>query len=71
LEKVKETNQLKSNFLSLASHELRTPLGIIIGYSTFLKEDAKGTQSENAEQALTAARQMRTILDERKNLGRV
>ncbi len=69
LEKVKETNQLKSNFLALASHELRTPLGIIIGYSTFLKEDAKGAQSENAEQVLTAARQMRSILDEMNNLA--
>jgi signal transduction histidine kinase len=69
LEKVKETNQLKSNFLALASHELRTPLGIIIGYSTFLKEDARGEQSENAEQVLTAARQMRSILDEMNNLA--
>jgi GAF domain-containing protein len=35
LEKVRETNNIKSNFLALASHELRTPLGIIIGYATF------------------------------------
>ena len=35
LEKVKVTNQIKSNFLALASHELRTPLGIIIGYGNF------------------------------------
>ena len=69
LEKVKEANQLKSNFLSLASHELRTPLGIIIGYSTFLKEDAKGELSEHANQVLTAARQMRSILDEMNNLA--
>ncbi|MCI0549318.1 MAG: GAF domain-containing sensor histidine kinase [Anaerolineae bacterium] len=69
LEKVKETDQLKSNFLALASHELRTPLGIIIGYSTFLKESAKGEQSENVEQVLTAARQMRSILDEMNNLA--
>jgi signal transduction histidine kinase len=69
LEKVKETNELKSNFLSLASHELRTPLGIIIGYSTFLKEDAKGELSEHANQVLGAARQMRSILDEMNNLA--
>jgi signal transduction histidine kinase len=69
LEKVKESNLLKSNFLSLASHELRTPLGIIIGYSTFLKEDAKGEFSEHANQVLTAARQMRSILDEMNNLA--
>ncbi|MCI0550180.1 MAG: GAF domain-containing sensor histidine kinase [Anaerolineae bacterium] len=69
LEKVKETNELKSNFLALASHELRTPLGIIIGYSTFLKDDAKGELSEHANQVLTAAGQMRSILDEMNNLA--
>lgn len=69
LETVKEANQLKSNFLSLASHELRTPLGIIIGYSTFLKEDAQGELSDHANQVLTAARQMRSLLDEMNNLA--
>ena len=69
LEQVKESNQLKSNFLSLASHELRTPLGIIIGYSTFLKQDSKGEVSDHASQVLTAARQMRSILDEMNNLA--
>lgn len=69
LEKVRESNELKSNFLSLASHELRTPLGIIIGYSTFLKEDAKGELSEHATQVLNAAGQMRSILDEMNNLA--
>src|ERR1044071_2632436 len=69
LQQVKESNQLKSNFLALASHELRTPLGIIIGYSTFLKEDAKGELSEHASQVLTAARQMRSLLDEMSNLA--
>lgn len=69
LQQVKESNQLKSNFLSLASHELRTPLGIIIGYSTFLKEDAKGEVSSHANQVLTAARQMRSILDAMNNLA--
>ena len=69
LEKVREANQLKSNFLALASHELRTPLGIIIGYSTLLKEDAQGELSDHANQVLTAARQMRSILDEMNNLA--
>lgn len=69
LEKVKESNELKSNFLALASHELRTPLGIIIGYSTFLTEDAKGELSNHANQVLNAARQMRSILDEMNNLA--
>jgi signal transduction histidine kinase len=69
LQQIKESDRLKRNFLSLASHELRTPLGIIIGYSTFLKEDAGGELSEHAGQVLTAARQMRSILDEMNNLA--
>jgi signal transduction histidine kinase len=68
LEKVKEADQLKSNFLTLASHELRTPLGIIMGYSTFLNQNARGALSEDTNQVLTAARQMRSILDEMNNL---
>jgi signal transduction histidine kinase len=62
-------DQLKSNFLTLASHELRTPLGLIIGYSSFLKEDTRGETSRHADQVLTAAQQMRSILDEMNNLA--
>jgi signal transduction histidine kinase len=69
LQQVKDSDRLKSTFLSLASHELRTPLGIIIGYSTFLKEDSKGEKSAHASQVLAAARQMRSILDEMNNLA--
>ncbi|MBI2332958.1 MAG: GAF domain-containing sensor histidine kinase [Chloroflexi bacterium] len=68
LEKVRITNEIKSNFLSLASHELRTPLGIIIGYATFLQDSAKGESMEHAGHVLAAASQMRTLLDEMSNL---
>ena len=68
LDKVREVNSIKSNFLSLASHELRTPLGIVIGYATFLQDEAKGTLSEHAQQVLNAASQMRDLLDQMNNL---
>jgi signal transduction histidine kinase len=68
LEKVRETNSIKSHFLALASHELRTPLGIIIGYASFLQEDAEGENSDHARQVLNAASQMRTLLDQMNNL---
>jgi signal transduction histidine kinase len=68
LDKVKVSNQIKSNFLALASHELRTPLGIIIGYSTFLQESASGESSEHANQVLSAATQMHALLDQMSNL---
>lgn len=69
LEKVKESDQLKSNFLALASHELRTPLNIIMGYSTVLKEDSQGELSGHASQVFNAARQMHSILNEMNNLA--
>lgn len=69
LQKVQEADQLKRNFLALASHELRTPLGIIMGYSTLLKEDARGEFSDSADRVLAAAAQMRSILDEMNNLA--
>lgn len=68
LKKVKETNEIKSNFLALASHELRTPLGIIMGYGGFLQETAKGESSEHIHQVLSAAEQMRALLDQMSNL---
>lgn len=67
-EKVKEADQLKSNFLMLASHELRTPLGIIIGYASFLREEKHGDVSENAQQVLNAALQMRALVEDMTNL---
>ena len=69
LEQVSEANQIKSNFLALASHELRTPLNIIMGYSTILNEDTSGELSSHAMEVLSAARQMRSILDEMNNLS--
>ena len=69
LQQVKESDRLKSSFLSLASHELRTPLGIIIGYSTFLQEDVGGVNASRAGQVLQAAMKMRSLLDEMNNLA--
>jgi K+-sensing histidine kinase KdpD len=68
LQKVKETDRLKNNFLALASHELRTPLGIIIGYASFLREDARGETSEHAQHVLNAALKMRSLVEDMTNL---
>lgn len=65
---VSKADELKSNFLALASHELRTPLGIIIGYASFLREEADGDASEHAEQVLSAALKMRALLEDMNNL---
>lgn len=41
-DRLKELDQLKSNFLATVSHELRTPLTSIIGYSEMLSEGIAG-----------------------------
>ena len=41
LEKVRETNSIKSHFLALASHELRTPLGIVMVTLRSCKKEPK------------------------------
>ena len=62
-DEMSEMDRLKSNFMALASHELRTPLGIIIGYASFLQQDNEGEVSENAERVLSAASQMRSLIE--------
>ena len=68
LHKAHDADRLKSDFLTLASHELRTPLGIIIGYATFLREDAQGELSEHADHVLNAALKMRALVEDMSNL---
>jgi signal transduction histidine kinase len=69
LEKVKETDQIKNRFLALASQELRAPLGLIIGYGAFLQRDPDSQLSKHANQALAAATQLRSVLDQMSNLA--
>jgi signal transduction histidine kinase len=68
LEKVKVTNQIKSNFLALASHELRTPLSVIMGYASFLQEGASDQTTVQVNHVMSAAAQMRSVLDQMNNL---
>jgi signal transduction histidine kinase len=37
-DQITQLDRMKSSFIGIASHELRTPLGLILGYSTFLRE---------------------------------
>jgi PAS domain S-box-containing protein len=75
LEKEKELNKLKSNFVSLASHEFRTPLTTILS-SAFLLENYLPQQgSEKAIKHLSriksAVNSLTTILDEFLSLTKI
>jgi len=66
-----EADEMKSRFMAVASHELRTPLGIIMGYSTFLKEEAKGDLSEHASNVLEAALELRSLVEDMTNMNMI
>ncbi|MBN1427637.1 MAG: GAF domain-containing sensor histidine kinase [Anaerolineae bacterium] len=67
-DELSKLDKLKSDFIAIASHELRTPLGVILGYATFLKEEAKGEAGEHADILLRSAIQLRNLIENMTNL---
>jgi signal transduction histidine kinase len=63
-----KVDKLKSDFIAVASHELRTPLGVILGYATFLKEDAHGEAGDHAAAVLRSALHLRNLIEDMTNL---
>ncbi|OGI16558.1 MAG: hypothetical protein A2Z52_01875 [Candidatus Moranbacteria bacterium RBG_19FT_COMBO_42_6] len=52
LSKLKEIDQVKDNFISMASHELRSPLTAIKGYLEFFREKNEGKVDEESRHYL-------------------
>lgn len=52
IEKLRESNVLKDQFLSNVSHELKTPLTSIIGYVDYLKNEKLGKLNEKQKDAV-------------------
>lgn len=67
-QELSQVDKLKNDFIAIASHELRTPLGVILGYASFLKEEAQGEASEHAAAVLNSALRMRQIIEDMTNL---
>jgi signal transduction histidine kinase len=63
-----QIDKLKNDFIAIASHELRTPLSVILGYATFLQEEAQGAASEHATHVLNSAMRMRDLISDLTNL---
>lgn len=55
--RLRELDDLKSNFLSTVSHELRTPLTSVIGYSEMLLEDLAGPLNEEQREYISTIRE--------------
>jgi signal transduction histidine kinase len=66
-----QLDQLKSEFIAIASHELRTPLTLILGYASFLREEASGKEGEQLDVVLQAATQLRGLIDDMVNLSNI
>ena len=67
-DKLNELDRMKSDFIALASHELRTPLSIILGYVSFLREEAQDAQAKQLDHMMTAATRLRTLIQDMLNL---
>jgi signal transduction histidine kinase len=68
---LKQLDELKAEFVSVASHELKTPINVIIGYLQLLQENVYGELTPKqreicltlASQAQALARLVRQLLD--------
>lgn len=62
-----ELDQLKSDFIAVASHELRTPLSVILGYVSFLREQASPDMADQLDSVLQAAVHLRNLIQDMLN----
>ncbi|MCA9918902.1 MAG: GAF domain-containing sensor histidine kinase [Anaerolineales bacterium] len=63
-----ELDQLKTDFIAIASHELRTPLSVILGYVSFLRDEAGPEMTTQFDNVLQAAVHLRALIQDMLNL---
>jgi signal transduction histidine kinase len=71
--KLKEVDQLKDDFVSMASHELRTPLTVIRGYAEELRESKELPEDlmVSAERIDIAAKQLDSLVGDMLDVSRI
>ncbi|NCS99090.1 HAMP domain-containing histidine kinase [Candidatus Parcubacteria bacterium] len=71
--KIKETDQMKDDFISMASHELRTPLTVIRGYAESLNESGEmnEVQKKSANRIEVAAKQLDDLVNDMLDVSRL
>lgn len=67
-EQLGHLEQLKSDFIAVASHELRTPLSLILGYASYLEEDADPESARKMRVVVRAAARLQHIIETMLNL---
>lgn len=48
-DKIKEADNIKSEFLSMVSHEIRTPINVVFGFTNIIKEEFGATLSQELD----------------------
>ena len=74
--KIKEVDQMKDEFISIASHELRTPLTAIKGYLSLILEGTYGKieskeMKEGINRAITASKRLEVLVEDLLNVSRI
>jgi light-regulated signal transduction histidine kinase (bacteriophytochrome)/CheY-like chemotaxis protein len=71
-EQVRESNVVKSEFLSRVSHELRTPLNAILGFAQVLSmRKLNDSQTRGVSRILEAGKHLLNLVDEVLDISRV
>ena len=74
--KIKELDQMKDEFISIASHELRTPLTAIKGYLSLISDETYG-KIENEEmkkgidRAIISTERLEALIEDLLNVSRI
>ena len=74
--KIKEVDQMKDEFISIASHELRTPLTSIKGYLSLIIEGTYGKienkdMKEGLNRAVLSTQRLEVLVDDLLNVSRI
>jgi len=73
--KVKEVDEMKDEFISMASHELRTPVTGIKGYSSMILDGSFGAVSEQVKNSAmiinASANRLSILVDDLLNVSRI
>lgn len=73
--KLKEVDQMKDEFISMASHELRTPVTGIRGYVSMMIDGSLGPVSDKARDSLkivqSAAERLSALVEDLLNVSRI
>lgn len=74
--KIKEVDQMKDEFISIASHELRTPLTAIKGYTSLIIDGTFGTfdnkdMNESLQRIMISAKRLEELVEDLLNVSRL